>query len=857
MTDKLLKNQIIERLKGCEYWLQYAGNKLLEGEDISEEFIDLTYELFKEDMSLKKSEGERQVISFKEISVDPTKITQKLTLKEIKNAHNVNALAPNQSIRLDSGLTIIYGENGTGKSGYVRLLNKAFTSRGDKIILRNVFDTGSVGGPSCTFTFEADSRCYDLEYPTDKNSAEFSQFVVFDSKSASVHLEGGNKLNFTPHGFDLFESLLVLYRSLETKLKDEIMSNSPQNNFVHHFQHENTISNEIINLGARTNIKQLRELANYTEDDTKTLSDHEQSLQALQALNIATKIVEIQKLKNDLQAFISKLRAPINSLNNDAISSYKDLISGVLEAQQTTINEGVQCLKEYDISELGSETWRKFIKASNDYAQTIDSTRDEIVYPSSSDTCLFCLQSLNDKQKILINSYWNLLASEAEKRLNQRITDIENKIQELENLSIPAFNETTTLYNYIKNENSALADRWEKATQKLTENCNNIIANLRSKDWTLSVETVDVALDEFDLLKESLVKEIDELTLKNPSKEIADLEIKINYLRDKSPLNKLIEKILDFVKKHQWSTKAKGCLLELNTRSITIKQGELFNKHITERYTQLFDNECKSLRAPLMVNIIQKNVKGSTLRNLEIAGEGANRILSEGEQRAISLADFFTEIQLNPSNSGVIFDDPITSQDHKRREAIALRIAEFAKQKQVVVFTHDIAFFTYLKFNAERHGISHRYTTIRSSGGQPGIISPDLPWIVQPVKSRIGFLRNRLVQLKKTEKQGDETEYLFAVKSWYGLLREAWERAVEERLFKGVVERFRPGIETQRFRNLEINDEIINEIKNGMTDCSSWLHDAAQGLHPTPPDTEQAERDLATIDTFIKKCKAG
>jgi hypothetical protein len=39
-----------------------------------------------------------------------------------------------------------------------------------------------------------------------------------------------------------------------------------------------------------------------------------------------------------------------------------------------------------------------------------------------------------------------------------------------------------------------------------------------------------------------------------------------------------------------------------------------------------------------------------------------------------------------------------------------------------------------------------------------------------------------------------------------------------------------------------------------MTESSNWLHDAAAGLNPTPPDSNKAEADLKFLDDFAKKC---
>jgi energy-coupling factor transporter ATP-binding protein EcfA2 len=77
-------------------------------------------------------------------------------------------------------------------------------------------------------------------------------------------------------------------------------------------------------------------------------------------------------------------------------------------------------------------------------------------------------------------------------------------------------------------------------------------------------------------------------------------------------------------------------------------------------------------------------------------------IISEGEFNAVAIAAFLAEISLSPTKSGVVFDDPVSSLDHLIREKIAEQLVEIAKDRQVIVFTHDLFFLVTLIEIAER-----------------------------------------------------------------------------------------------------------------------------------------------------------
>jgi hypothetical protein len=72
-----------------------------------------------------------------------------LYLTHLGDLKNVNALAHSQRIVFNAKLTIVFGENACGKTGYVRVLKKAAAVRTSETILPDVSQGKHTGGSPC------------------------------------------------------------------------------------------------------------------------------------------------------------------------------------------------------------------------------------------------------------------------------------------------------------------------------------------------------------------------------------------------------------------------------------------------------------------------------------------------------------------------------------------------------------------------------------------------------------------------------------------------------------------------------------------------------------------------------------
>lgn len=148
--------------------------------------------------------------------------------------------------------------------------------------------------------------------------------------------------------------------------------------------------------------------------------------------------------------------------------------------------------------------------------------------------------------------------------------------------------------------------------------------------------------------------------------------------------------------------------------------------------------------------------------------------------------------------------------------------------------------------------------SIAKYGNKAGFPFPEPPWDAKNTASRVGLLKNLLPELKKKEMSGD-SGYEFQAKHTYNLMRETWERLVEEWLLRKVVERFAREVKTQSLK--EIIDDITSDdndiINAAMSKCSTFMygHDNATGLAVDCPRYEEVEQDVTNLETYFKALK--
>lgn len=215
---------------------------------------------------------------------DPGSAASTVRLRRISDVANVNALKPGEELSFNTnGLTVIYGDNGSGKSGYARVLKHACRSRSksDERILPNIY-AEETGSASATIDYKIANQNHRQEWTdSDEHATELFAVSVFDSSTASVHVDELNDVAYKPFPMRLLEDLAEVCGEVGRRLREEVESLEQQTlEFVSNPPcHSGTaVHRLIVSLHSRTSENTVRSLAQLTPQERLRLATLESDL---------------------------------------------------------------------------------------------------------------------------------------------------------------------------------------------------------------------------------------------------------------------------------------------------------------------------------------------------------------------------------------------------------------------------------------------------------------------------------------------------------------------------------------------------------------------------------------------------
>src|SRR5579862_6961631 len=318
--------------------------------------------------------------------------TAAVSLVSVTHHMGVNALASEQTVSFGPTLTVVYGQNAAGKSGYTRILKRACRSRSTEGILGDVISGTKPLKAQATIRYQDGPTAATHKWHPDLLSpAPLTAVSVFDADSASVYLRDKTDVAFRPFGLDVFDKLSKACGEVRLKLEVErskLLSTPSGLPTLPEGTQGRTLIDGLTSL---TNIDNVRRLATLSDQETARLEQlrtDERDARATDPKQRARELlIKAQRLES-LGKHLSEIELALGS------QALKDLGNAALELR--TDRKSLEALRESTLTAdllagTGDATWKEMWEAAREFSKLAYPDRS---FPAITDgsRCPFCQQ---------------------------------------------------------------------------------------------------------------------------------------------------------------------------------------------------------------------------------------------------------------------------------------------------------------------------------------------------------------------------------------------------------------------------------------------------------------------------------
>jgi len=847
-------------------WQRDALRRLAQAEELNDEAL-------KELMSLCKAEVETTVkangLTATPVTKDhlPIKSQNKsnISILAIRHHSGVNALAEDQEIRFSSqGLNVVYGNNGSGKSGYARILRSLCrASIAETKVLGNAFRPKSEPARvDITVDVDNESKLFTWSNNARHSVEPLQRIAFFDGECGDVYLGGATELTYRPSGVGLLEKLASLCTRLTAMANQEhtlLRAQRPDLNFL---PQESTLRRRVANWQLGSGLGKLKKEVDLSAEEHDKLARLQQQLAQVKAklqggaLSIAkSRLIAVEILEN----MARKLQ---ETCTEGGYARLQLVASDCRKKREAAALASKLAFSNEPVSGVGSEIWQELWEKAREFSN--QAVYQENRFPNVEDgaRCVLCCQSLSQEARERLSRFEEFVrhstAREAEKA-TQKVEKIKNWLLE----SLDKF-ESNLESSGLSELNPELESLLQEDLAWLKDFSEHLLAGLDSFDLE-PVELRALSLNAIQAEKERLGASVKSLEKLSTDEDIKRSQREYDELRQRALAAENWDKVEDFHQNREQEAVLKRVIAQFNTQSITVLASKIAEDLVSDEISHTFDKFMHKLCGRHLPVACKPSGgrKGVLFQSVVLqcsqSGVKTSDVVSEGERKCAALSTFLTEAKFYNETSALIFDDPVCSFDHQVRERIANLLAQEAKHRQVIIFTHDVVFLLALHEQVEKEAVDLKCHTLQRRGTSPGFICDGLPSIAQPIKKRVGAIKNDLQNLRSRRPQMMDEDYAAAASRLSALLRAGWECAVEEVALNGAVVRFGRAVQTKRLEKVAKNfdSEAYEELEQEITKLSCWIegHDSASALNPVSPEPDELQEAVEALEKWVKRLR--
>lgn len=768
-------------------------------------------------------------------------------LRKLDKVVGVNAIRHNAHLDFgESNLSVIFGMNGAGKSGYARLLKHVCGARNKPELLPDVFNAAEAG-PSCDVVVATAAGLSTLEWTTETGGLRALRSVhIFDTAVADSYVDLKNEASYEPRRMRFLSALIQICDMVASDLavrKAALPSRFP--NLPPDLSGTTTAA-FVTKLSNATPLAAIDAASELTAADTDLIREMEV---ALKKHDVGERIKRLDQDKRRLELLRQSYESIKFGISDAEVEKIVAARTDSVKKRKAATEDANKVFAGVALEGIGGASWSLLWEQARKYSEGI--AYPETPFPATEEgkLCVLCLQPLDADACSRMSDFEAFVKAGLEAAATKAEETYSNAVATLPKL--PDREKWDLDLEFLKMSPEISSSTYDALAARLSA--------IPKADGTVPVPIIDLAAVDEAIASTSDALAKEKGTLEELAKEDkkAELEKTLRELKAREWLSQQKQAVVDEVARLaavKRLTNAEGLT---KTNALTTKKNELAKDELAHGYRDRFLAELKVLGGSrLKVEPVPiPEGKGKVSFKLAIKGAvvntNAGNVLSEGESRIVALSAFLADITGSGQPTPFIFDDPVSSLDQEFEERVVERLVELAKTRQVIVFTHRLSLLALIE-EAAGKTVQLSITTLRRIGPSVGLVDILDVRHAKPDKGFIAIRDHKLPQIRKHSDAGDAASYDAVLKAACGDFRILIERTVEKILLNGLVERFRRSVQTQQIKTLaKVTAEDCAMVEEMMTKYSKFEHSQSDELPGVLPTIDELSLDLDTVIAWI------
>lgn len=778
----------------------------------------------------------------------------------VRGLANVNRLAPGQELTFDpNGLTVVYGNNGSGKSGYARVISSMVGARHQDRVLPDVFvsDPGTPSG-EVVFSVGDDERSALLGQSPDP---DLKRIAFYDEHCGDSYLTTEAEISYRPSAVKLLEDLAVVCTGV-SRVIEAWKQDISQPGLLPKVDSQGSAKAFLRDLSASTTDDDIKAATQCPSDIDEQLDAQKSITARLRVSNPTLEKARLIETSNALTMIANHLETLEAKTGEQAEKRLAVLVEKAESAKKAADLASQRTFENDPLPEVGSSVWKLLWDAAESYSNVVYPNHS---FPNTSDgaVCVLCQQQLDadaTDRLVRFQQFVVDMTAEEARRAQHQVDEARDELKKWSNTPTDISEAVIKLelkeYSNAQKLRSILEDLQTRALALVAGD---------STDSADSADSADVITAVATLRRDATThrNQADGVNSEGFAKNLAEAEAQELRLQDQIAMRDGWQLIEAECTRLQTIDEFDRKLSEANTRSITKKVGELTRAYVTQEADEFFAREAQNFGLEQVRFKATKARQGSQLHKADLQGARTGTkltdVLSEGEQTSLGFVGFLTEAHFDASKSALIFDAPVSSLDHMKRESVARRIVELAKDRQVVVFTHDVAFTMLLYKAAKECNVSYATRGIeKRRKAEPGYTTEHHPWTAKDVAQRIHTFNEEVRVLRSNEAGMSNEEYQRETEKIAGHMSQTWERIISQVIVEPLVDYRELEVRVGKLRIIgRVTEEDVKTYDDSYKRISAWAsrHDPHPTLNYSPPSVDELSNECEVIKAWYERVR--